>query len=1191
MKRIILISSLLFIIMALFTVGCKPDDPPSIEITQGSTGIFLNTTYIFESESVGESSDDITFTLKNTGGSDLSVSEITLTGNNANQFNLSASTPIVIKANEDSSFSINFSPSSGGLKTATISIFSNSDINEEFTFKVTGSGTTGEILLTREGVPLSNGGVCEFGNLLTNDGTKDITLTISNIGDEDLDLISFGNSNQSGAFTLSNLPDDNAIIESGDEVDFTVTFDPLINGQSSTTITIMNSDPENGTFVFTAKGYGTASEIYVIQNVNIIEHDDGTNDDIDYNFGGVIQGESKQITFGIGNVGDGVLTVSDVSLSGDDASLFTLDTTDIDTDGVIPPSSEKEFTVTFAPTSLGDKSARISITSDDELINPYEFNLLGKGVYSDIAIENDSTTVSSGDNYEYWDTELTFASDPAIFTVSNTGTGDLRITDINLSGTNPGEFTIDNLPSFPYYIEPNDTFDLSVSFTPTLEQVSDAVLTIESNSTTNSTFTVDLSGRGDDTPPPTVTDLTSYKGTGIRLTWTAPDQSALPTIDQDAYVIELTLTNTSGSYQKVHQVDPSVTEYEFEYVPVADEYDVLVKVYDRAGISSGENPDESVTDLPDEMVNDIQFHIHTRLNKWGDGSDVDGTVRQPYGIAVDSANNVYIVDTTYHYIQKFDSAGNFIMKWGEYGTEDGEFDNPRGVTVVDEGGSDYVYVVDSYNFRIQKFDTSGNFILSWGSVGQNDGEFLNPHGILSVEEGGTDYIYVTDTDNHRIQKFSTSGAYQSEFGSYGTDGTGDGEFNQPKGITVDSGGNLYVADSSNHRIQKFDSAGNYLSQWGSNGTLDGEFNSPSGIAVVNETGTDYVYVSDSGNGRIQKFDTSGTHIGTYAGFNEVSFISQFNDGSDTLLFSNMVFDVVDGKAIYNVNSSIKQFDVSSETTSDYITNTPNPGLLNDPLRMSVDSSGNLFVADTGNNRIVKYSFDGSNYSYDTEVAVTTPVGVAIDGSDDVYVVDNNGGDKKIRKFNNNLSLINDNLVPTGYFSKAVGLEINKTTGKIYVGDEGNKEVFRFASNGTYELSWGSYGIGNGEFMTIRDIAVSPVNGDVYVASTGSVWIPNSMVIQRFDADGNFIIKWANQYFLDQVKTITVDKDGNLCAAVVNAVQKIILKYEPDSDSITTVYMNGFKQHHWKDTMCVTADAQGNMYYLDTKWDSIIKLSE
>lgn len=1192
MKRILLVSSLLLMIILLFFIfGCKKSDPPSIEIAQGSTGIFTNTTYIFESLTVGNSSDDITFTISNIGGSDLSISEITLTGDNANQFNLSAQTPVVIKADESSSFTINFSPSSGGLKTAIVSIFSDSVINEEFTFKVTGSGTTGEILLTRDSIPVSNGGVCEFGNLLTNDGTKEITLTITNSGNDELDISSIGNSNPSGAFTLGNLPTDNTTLQSGDEIDFTITFDPLINGQSSTTITIMNSDPENGTFVFTAKGYGTASEIYVIQNVNVIEHDDGFTNDADYNYGGVIQNESEQITFRVGNVGDGDLTVSDISLSGTDASLFTLDSSVIDADGVIPPSGEKEFTITFAPTDLGDKTAEVSITSDDELINPYIFNLLGKGVYSNISVSNDATTMMNGDNYEYWDTEVDFTSEPGIFSISNTGDGDLRITDINLSGTYPDEYTIDNLPSFPYYIEPNDTFDLSVSFTPVTEQVSDAVLTIESNSTTDSTYTLSLSGRGDDTPPPAVTNLTSYKGTGIRLTWTAPDQSALPTVDQDAYFVELTLTNTSGSYQKVHQVDPTVTEYEFEYVPVADEYDVLVKVYDKAGIASGENPDETITDSADEMVNDIQFHIHNKLDRWGDNSNNDGAIKQPYGIAVDSTNNVYIVDTTYHYVQKFDSTGNFLAKWGGYGVDNGKFDNPRGITIVDESGTEYIYVVDSFNFRVQKFDTSGNFILSWGSVGQSDGEFLNPYGIISVEEGGTDYIYVVDTDNHRIQKFNTSGVYQSEFGSYGTDGTGDGEFNQPIGIAVDSTGNLYVTEKTNDRVQKFDSAGNFLAKWGVEGTGDGEFDTPAGVVVVDESGTDYVYVSDSGNARLQKFDTDGTYINNWTGFDENSFLTYFNNGSDTLLISNMAFDVVNNKTIYNVNSTIKQFDIGLGTSTDFISNTANPELLNDPLRMTVDSSGNVFVADTGNDRIVKYAFDGTNYTYDTEVVVLVPMAVAVDASDNVYVADDNGGDNKVRKFGNDLSLINDDFIPSGYLTKAVGLEINKTTGQIYIGDESNREVYRFASDGTYELGWGSYGVGNGEFITIRDIGVSPVNGDVYVVSTGSVWIPNSMVVQRFDSAGNYITKWANQYFLDQVKTVTVDKDGNVCVAVVNAVQKIILKYEPDGDYITTAFMNTFKEHHWKDTMCVTTDSLGNMYYLDTKWDAIIKLSE
>ena len=75
------------------------------------------------------------------------------------------------------------------------------------------------------------------------------------------------------------------------------------------------------------------------------------------------------------------------------------------------------------------------------------------------------------------------------------------------------------------------------------------------------------------------------------------------------------------------------------------------------------------------------------------------------GVAVDSAGYVYVADTYNDRIQKFDSAGKFITKWGTKGNSTGQFHGPQGVAVDSAG---YVYVADTYNDRIQKFDRDFN---------------------------------------------------------------------------------------------------------------------------------------------------------------------------------------------------------------------------------------------------------------------------------------------------------------------------------------------------------------------------------------------------------------------------------------------------------------------------------------------------
>ncbi len=1195
-KNIFIILTVILIITSINLIGCKPKDPPNIVITQGNNTIFPDSTYVMDSVIVGESGDIVTFTIENSGQLELNIDDIIITGANSNQYILEKTVPAVIK-DDEFTFTIQFQPSTGGLLSADIEIESNSENNSTFKFKVAGSGTTGEINVIGRGQTIGNGGNFEFGNLLVISGSIEETLTIENIGNGDLIITEISKTNQDSPFTIGNIniPQEGLIIPEGEIETFSVTFDPSTSGSATDNLKIVNSDPVNSNFIFTVKGYGTESDVYVIQNVNVIENNG------EFDFGNVIKGEtSGPIPFRVGNLGTGDLTVSDISLSGADAALFTLDTTLFDSNGIIPPSSEKEFTIEFIPNNIGLKNSMITITNDNVDNNPYIFDLIANSVLSNIRVFDGDTELLNNNTYDFSDVEVNELSDSLNLEITNDGDGNLRIDDISISGTDAGEFDLINIPTFPVIIEPDDNLILEVIFQPTVEQLSNSVLTITSNSEINSSFVINMAGRGDNTPPGNVTNLSYYKGTGIKLSWNPP-------ADTDLDKIVLSLSDISGTIDIYKELDPTITNYEFEYLPIGYEYDVLVKVYDKAGISSGEQPDGSIIDLPDEIINNIRFHIHDLLDRWGDNhNNPNPTFRQPFGIDIDSSGNIYVVDATYHLIQKFDSTGNILLKWGFYGTGQGEFDNPTGITIVNESSIEYVYIVDTYNHRVQKFDTDGNYILEWGENGQGDGQFTNPYGITSVNESGTDYIYVTDTDNHRIQKFTASGVYISQFGSYGMDGTGDGELNRPMGIISDSSGDFYIVENGNHRVQKFDASGNSIGWFGYDGatagwrdtgsgdipisgSVDGAFDNPIGIAISGGN----LYISDSANNRIQEFDFNGNYLNKSAVFDECSFLSSFNDGTDHLYISNMVYDTVNGRDIYNTSSSIMIWDFPSGTPTDYIISDNPSGLLNNPNAMAVDSLGNMFVADTDNNRIVKYDFDGSDYSYSTEIPVNNPIGVAVSSSDNVYVIDDISGSRKARLFDNNLILINDNFVPTGVLTSPESIAVNLTTDNIYIADNSgsNQTIYRFASDGTMELNWGSYGVGNGEFITIRDIEISPVNGDVFVASTGSIWIPNSMVIQRFDSDGNFINKWANQYFLDQVKAISIDKDGNVNAAVVNSVQKIVNKYKPTGEFITTVNFDIFKQHHWRDEMDIITDSLGNMYFLDTKWDTILKLSE
>jgi len=172
----------------------------------------------------------------------------------------------------------------------------------------------------------------------------------------------------------------------------------------------------------------------------------------------------------------------------------------------------------------------------------------------------------------------------------------------------------------------------------------------------------------------------------------------------------------------------------------------------------------------------------------------DGQFFEPEGVAVDSSGNVYVVGRSNDRIQKFDSNGTFLDKWGSSGSGDGQFDRPQGVA-VDAAGN--VYVADVFNDRIQKFDSNGTFLTKWGSSGSGDGQFSTP---IGVAVDSFDDVYVADNGNQRIQKFDSNGTFLTKWGSFGS---GDGQFDAPWSVAVDSSGKVYVVEIGNDRIQRF----------------------------------------------------------------------------------------------------------------------------------------------------------------------------------------------------------------------------------------------------------------------------------------------------------------------------------------------------------------------------------------------------
>jgi DNA-binding beta-propeller fold protein YncE len=184
-------------------------------------------------------------------------------------------------------------------------------------------------------------------------------------------------------------------------------------------------------------------------------------------------------------------------------------------------------------------------------------------------------------------------------------------------------------------------------------------------------------------------------------------------------------------------------------------------------------------------------------------------------------------------------------------------------------------------------------------------------------------------------------AYLSQFG---TAGSGSGQLLYPNDVAIDGNGNFFVADYSHNRIVKFDHNGSYLAQFGAFGSALGMFNRREGLAV---DGSGYLFVADTYNHRIQKFDNNGNFVPS-------SFAQDLSGqpGSGPGEFDYPIGVAVDGSGNVFIadtyNNRIQKFDNNGNYLAQFGTSGSGPGQFSYPELLTVDGNGNVFVAEYGN---------------------------------------------------------------------------------------------------------------------------------------------------------------------------------------------------------------------------------------------------
>lgn len=356
----------------------------------------------------------------------------------------------------------------------------------------------------------------------------------------------------------------------------------------------------------------------------------------------------------------------------------------------------------------------------------------------------------------------------------------------------------------------------------------------------------------------------------------------------------------------------------------------------------------------------------------GDGAAATtANLGTPSGIAVDSQGNLYLADSGNLRVRKFTVGGNINTVAGNgkvsYSGDGGpataaQMNGPLGVG-IDKGGN--LYVSDSRNQVVRQVAKSGT-ISSIGS-----GSFVLPQGV-AVDSAGD--VFVADLQGNVVRRIGTDGSFTT-FAGNGTQGySGDGgpatgaELNAPIAVAVDSHDNVYIAEFSNSRIRKVAAADGTISTIAGNGNqgysgdggpaVEASLNGPRGIAV---DAAGNVYIADTANSRIREVTPNGT-ISTIAGTGVPGFSGDGGSAVNTPIITPSGIAVDSFSSVYFIDGTTRVrrifpngtvYTIAGGSTQGYSGDggVATQAQLNEPAALAVDASGNVYVADFGNNAV------------------------------------------------------------------------------------------------------------------------------------------------------------------------------------------------------------------------------------------------
>ena len=596
---------------------------------------------------------------------------------------------------------------------------------------------------------------------------------------------------------------------------------------------------------------------------------------------------------------------------------------------------------------------------------------------------------------------------------------------------------------------------------------------------------------------------------------------------------------------------------------------------------------------------------HSALKKWIAASNTVTTLvasglSSPSGVALDGAGNVYIADTGHNAVKEWIAASNIVTNLVASGL------NQPGWVSVDVAGN--VYIADTFNNAIKKWTAASNSVTTVVGAG-----LIRPSGI-AVDGSGN--IYISDTSHNAIKKWTVIDNTVRTLISSG--------LNSPKGVTIDGIGNIYLADYNNNAIKELPHA--WVDPTIKlEGPAAGSDVLPVGLpAAINflppfAPTSDQAWLTNNGvtNGVL------GFSFGVFAGTSRTAHLTLLGQsvpvtqlgsnvlGTTALLEGPMagtdsvVLRVTPATALWTAKTNVSwlhlsqanqggigsinvvfSFDVNPGDTrtgtftiagwtltvtqagSSFVP-APQPVTrlamgLNSPGGLAVDSAGNVYFADKGNNAVKKWLVASNTVTTLIASGLNAPSGVTVDGSGNIYIADT--GNNAIKKWIAANGMVATLPTPGLVAPSSVAVD---TAGDVYIADTGNNAIKEWMATSNAVATLVASGL-NGPTGVAVDAA-----GNVYIADTGN------NAIQKWTAANNSVTTMIGSA-LNGPQAVAVDGSGNVYIA--DTGNNLIKKWTFANNSLATLIASGLSVPSG-----VALDGSGNVYIADTGNNAIEEL--